>query len=394
VSPLIIIFLTVFIDLLGFGIIIPLLPFYAESFGANAFTVGMLGAVFSLMQFLFAPIWGRWSDRIGRRPIILLGLLGSCLSYLALALASSLPLLFAARILGGIAGANIPTAQAYIADITTPENRARGMGMVGAAFGLGFVFGPALGGLLTHLGPDAPMWFASALCLLNFTAASRFLPESRSVSPAPHQTTGRLEVFRRSLARPELALLLALYFILSSAFSGFEATFALYSERRFGFTAATIGYVFTFVGVILAVSQGLLIGHVIKYVGERRLIPAAIGLIACGMGLIPLAGSVPTLLATLGLLALGMGLNQPALSSMVSRVASVDEQGGVLGLAQSLASLGRIVGPAWGGFLFDRYGMSVPYLSGATIMGIAVLVALASLSRLRNGRPLESRESV
>src|SRR5262245_32515788 len=154
-SPLVIIFITVFIDLLGFGIIIPLLPFYAESFGATGLTVGLLGTVFSLAQFLFAPVWGRWSDHIGRRPIILIGLLGSCVSYAALGLANSLALIFFARILGGISGANIATAQAYIADVTTHENRAKGMGLVGAAFGLGFVFGPAIGGALSHFGPSA-----------------------------------------------------------------------------------------------------------------------------------------------------------------------------------------------------------------------------------------------
>ncbi len=160
-SPLVIIFITVFIDLLGFGIIIPLLPFYAESFGANAFTIGLLGTSYSLMQFAFSPIWGRWSDKIGRKPIILVGLLGSCLSYVTLALAGSLVLLFVARIIGGIAGANIPTAQAYIADITTPEDRARGMGLMGAAFGLGFIFGPAIGGLLSRVSPETPMWCAA-----------------------------------------------------------------------------------------------------------------------------------------------------------------------------------------------------------------------------------------
>jgi multidrug resistance protein len=182
VSPLVIIFITVFIDLLGFGIIIPLLPFYAESFGANAFAIGLLGTSFSLMQFTFSPVWGRWSDQIGRKPIILVGLLGSCLSYVTMALAGSLVLLFVARIIGGIAGANIPTAQAYIADITTPENRARGMGLMGAAFGLGFIFGPAIGGLLSRVSPETPMWFAAALCLANFVAAWFLLPESRSVT--------------------------------------------------------------------------------------------------------------------------------------------------------------------------------------------------------------------
>ena len=191
-SPLVVIFITVFIDLLGFGIIIPLLPFYAESFGASAFEIGLLGTSFSLMQFLFSPVWGRLSDRIGRRPIILIGLAGSCASYLVLAVAGSLPLIFLARIVGGVAGANIPTAQAYIADVTTPENRARGMGMVGAAFGLGFIFGPALGGVLSHIGPSAPMWSAAALCGANLIAAFFLLPESRHASPT-RGTLGRME---------------------------------------------------------------------------------------------------------------------------------------------------------------------------------------------------------
>jgi multidrug resistance protein len=380
-SPLIIIFLTVFIDLLGFGIIIPLLPFYAESYGADAFTVGMLGTVYSLMQFVFSPIWGRWSDRIGRRPIILLGLLGSCFSYLALALAGSLALIFAARILGGIAGANIPTAQAYIADITTPENRARGMGLIGAAFGLGFIFGPALGGVLTHLGPSAPMWAASGLCFANFVAAWLLLPESRPAHLEPRVDGGRLDLFKRSFGRPKLLLLLSLYFIISMAFSGFEATFALYSERRFGFTSANIGYMFAFIGAVLALVQGVLVGRVVPRVGEHRLIPGAVAVIALGLALVPLAQSIPMLLVACGTLALGMGFNGPSLSAMVSRLSNPNEQGGVLGLAQSLASLGRVVGPAWGGFLFDRFGPAVPYFSASAIMAVAFAVALASLSR-------------
>ena len=379
-SPLIIIFLTVFIDLLGFGIIIPLLPFYAESYGANAFTVGMLSTVYSLMQFVFAPIWGRWSDRIGRRPIILIGLLGSCISYLSLALATSLVLIFVARVVGGIAGANIPTAQAYIADITTPENRARGMGMVGAAFGLGFIFGPAIGGVLTHLGPSAPMWVSSALCFGNFVAAWLLLPESRPTSEA-RKALGRMDMFRKSLATPNLLLLLALYFIIYASFSSFEATFALFSERRFGFTAANIGYLFAFVGCVLALVQGVFVGRVVRVVGERRLIPLALAVIALGLAMVPLSHSIPLLLVALAALAAGMGFNSPAMSAMVSRLANSDDQGGMLGLAQSLASLGRIVGPAWGGFLFDRFGPSTPYLSAATIMAMAFGVALVSLSR-------------
>ena len=379
-SPLVVIFITVFIDLLGFGIIIPLLPFYAESFGATALTVGLLGTSFSLMQFLFSPIWGRWSDSIGRKPIILIGLLGSCASYFTLAIAHSLAIVFLARIVGGIAGANIPTAQAYIADITTPENRAKGMGMVGAAFGMGFIFGPAIGGMLSRFSPATPMWFAAALCFLNAIAAWFLLPESRT-GTANNEKIGRMDAFRRASHNPKLLLLLALYFIVTAAFSGFEATFALFSERRFGLTAATIGFVFAFVGVVLAVVQGVLVGKVVKRIGEARLIPIAIFVIALGLGLVPASFTVPALLGAVGVLAVGMGFNGPSLSSMVSRLSDPNDQGGILGLAASLASLGRVIGPAWGGFLFDRFGITMPYLSAASIMFVAFAVSFGGLRK-------------
>jgi multidrug resistance protein len=378
VSPLVIIFVTVFIDLLGFGIIIPLLPFYAESFGASAFTIGLLATSFSLMQFLFSPIWGRWSDRIGRKPIILVGLMGSCLSYLGLALASSLAFLFLARIVGGIAGANIPTAQAYIADVTTPENRAKGMGMVGAAFGLGFIFGPAIGGILTRFGPQTPMWFASALCLANFIAAWFLLPESRPAD-ATSRNLGRMEAFHKAAKNPTLLILLSLFFLVTLAFSGFESTFAIFSGAKFGFTASTIGFVFAFIGVVLALVQGVLVARVVKIIGERRLIPLAIFAIALGIGLIPLAWSVPALLGALGVMALGMGFNNPSLTSMVSRLSDPDDQGGILGLASSLSSLGRVVGPVLGGYVYDAYGMTTPYIGAAALMAIAFVVSFAGL---------------
>lgn len=379
-SPLVIIFITVFIDLLGFGIIIPLLPFYAESFGASAFAIGLLGTSFSLMQFLFSPVWGRWSDRIGRKPIILVGLLGSCLSYVTMALAGSLALLFIARILGGIAGANIPTAQAYIADITTAENRAKGMGMVGAAFGLGFIFGPAIGGVLSRYSPETPMWCAAALCLGNFIAAWFLLPESRRVSAAT-RTLGRMEAFRHAMLQPTLMLVLALYFIVTMAFSGFEATFALFTEAKFGYTAASIGFLFAFIGLILSLIQGVLVGRAVRRIGERRLIPIAIFLISLGIGLIPFVWNVPTLLVALAFLAVGMGFNNPSLSSMVSKLSHQDDQGGILGLASSIASLGRVVGPAWGGYLYDAYGMTTPYLSAAGLMLVAFVVSAVGLRR-------------
>jgi len=381
--PLIIVFVTVFIDLLGFGIIIPLLPFYAQTFGATAFTVGMLATSFSLMQFIFAPVWGRVSDRVGRRPIILAGLLGSCLSYLAFGMASTLTALFAARIFAGIAGANIPTAQAVVADLTTPENRAKGMGIIGAAFGLGFIFGPAIGGFLSQYGYAAPAFFAAGLSLANFAAAWFLLPETLKPEHRAIERVGRIDALRAALARPHLPLLLVIGFLVVAAFSGYESTFALFAERTHGFRASSIGYIFAFVGVILVIVQGLLVGRVVKAIGEHHIVPASLAIVAAGLLMIPATQSVGALLAANGLMAVGMGFNNPALMSLVSRYSAAEDQGGVLGLTQSLNSLARIVGPLWGGFAFDRLGIGMPYISSAAVMAAAALLAVHALWRAR-----------
>lgn len=386
-SPLAIIFFTVFIDLLGFGIIIPLLPFYAERFGGSAQTVAMLSVSFSAMQFVFMPIWGRLSDRIGRRPILLLGLFGSFASYLAFGLAASLPLLFLSRMFAGIAGATVSTAQAFIADTTTPENRAKGMGLVGAAFGLGFIFGPAIGGILSRWGHVVPPMFAALLSLLNFVAAWFLLPESRPahVPATARAATSRLESLRKALTRPTLPALLLIYVTVVAAFSGFETTFALFSERRFGFTEETIGYIFAYVGLVLTVVQGGLVGRAVHRFGERRLVPAGLLMMTLGLVLIALSRSVFELFVANGVLAFGMGFNSPALTALISRGSDPEDQGGILGVSQGLASLARIVGPAWAGFLFDHWGMSSPYLSSAGLMMIAFAVSVVSL---RSGEPV------
>ncbi len=379
--PLIIVFVTVFIDLLGFGIIIPLLPFYAETFGATGFTIGLLATSFSLMQFIFAPVWGRVSDRIGRRPIILLGLLGSCLSYLAFGLASTLTTLFLARIFAGIAGANIPTAQAVVADLTTPENRAKGMGLVGAAFGLGFIFGPAIGGFLSRYGYAVPAFFASGLSLANFVAAWFLLPETLKPEHRAVERMGRIDALRAALARPHLPLLLVIGFLVVAAFSGYESTFALFAERTYGFTASSIGYIFAFVGVILVIVQGALVGRVVKWIGEHHIVPASLALVAAGLLMIPATTSVAALLVASGVMAVGMGFNNPSLMSLISRYSAAEDQGGVMGLTQSLNSLARIVGPMWGGFAFDRLGIGMPYITSAAVMGLAALLAVHALWR-------------
>ncbi len=382
-SPLIVVFVTVFIDLLGFGIIIPLLPFYAETFGATGFTIGLLATSFSLMQFIFAPIWGRLSDRIGRRPIILLGLLGSCLSYLAFGLASTLPSLFMARIFAGIAGANIPTAQAVVADLTRPENRAKGMGLVGAAFGLGFIFGPAIGGFLSQYGYAVPAFFASGLSLANFVAAWFLLPESLRPEHRAMERVGRIDALRAALARPHLPLLLVIGFLVVAAFSGYESTFALFAERTYGFTASSIGYIFALVGVILVIVQGALVGRVVKRIGEHHVVPVSLALVAAGLLMIPATTSVAALLVATGVMAVGMGFNSPSLMSLVSRYSTAEDQGGVMGLTQSLNSLARIVGPMWGGFAFDHLGIGMPYITSAAVMGLAALLAVHALWRSR-----------
>ena len=383
-SPLVIIFVTVFIDLLGFGIIIPLLPFYAEHFGASALAVGLLSTSFSAAQFLFAPFWGRLSDRIGRRPVILMGLAGSAVSYAVFALAESLPMLFAARIMSGIAGANIPTAQAFIADVTTPEHRARGMGMIGAAFGLGFVFGPAIGGFMSRWGYAAPAWFAACLSLANFVAGLFVLPESRSHDArAAAVPAGRLRAFQQAVARPHMPQVLTVYFLVVMAFSSFEAMFALYGEHRFGLTPAGIGYLFAMVGVVLATVQGLLVGRTVKWLGERRVVPAAILLLSMALSLVAVSGSVRMLVFATLLVAVGVGFHTPSIMSVISRLADPAAQGGTLGVSQSLASLARIVGPAWSGWVYDRLGHQVPFMTAAALMLVACAMSVGVFRRGR-----------
>ncbi len=372
-SPLVIIFFTVFIDLVGFGIVLPLLPFYAESFGATALLVGLLSTSFSLMQLLFAPVWGRLSDRVGRRPIILLGLLGSAVSYLIFGLAHSLAVLFVARIFAGIAGANISTAQAYIADSTPAEQRAKGMGLIGAAYGLGFIFGPAIGGVLSRYGFAAPAFFAAILAFANFAAACWLLPESLAPSKRRSGSKRGLNwsALSQGLRHPEAGPLLSLFFISTFAFANLEATFALMTAGRFGLDAQANGYLFAYIGVLITVMQGGLIGRLVKRFGERQLIPTGLFCMIFGLGLLPYSPNVKVLMLVLVLLAFGNGMANPTMSSLISQMAGPADQGSVLGVAQSTASLARILGPVWGGFTFDAFGLQYPYLSGGFFMAVA-----------------------
>src|ERR687893_1006679 len=351
-SPLLVIFVTVFIDLVGFGIVIPVLPYYLESprFQATPVALGFLFTSYSVMQLIFSPVLGRLSDKYGRRPVLLLSIIGTGIGFLVLGFAKTLFMLFLGRILDGITGANISTAQAYIADITTEENRAKGMGLIGVAFGLGFIFWPALGGVLSRWGAHVPFLFAGALSLANATLLYFVLPETVTPDhPARvSAATGRWSQLARALRQSRLALVLSVYFLFVTAFSVMTASFGLFTLYRFGFDAHDTGWIFAFVGVVGAGIQGGLIGRLVKAFGEPPLVIAGALLFAASLVLIPLTGphtGTAALLALGALFALGNGLATPSLTSLASKSAGAGEQGGVLGVTQSVASLARAVGP-------------------------------------------------
>src|ERR1051325_2039688 len=354
-SPLIVIFTTVFIDLVGFGIVIPVLPFYAEgtAFNATPRTVGLLFASYSIMQLIFSPILGRLSDKHGRRPVLLISIIGTGVGFLILGLATTVWMLFAGRILDGITGGNISTAQAYIADITTPENRAKGMGLIGAAFGLGFVFGPAIGGILTRWGVAVPFFFAAGLCFANALLLYFTLPET--VTPDhPARTSaagGRgLGQLIHSFADWRLAYVLTIYFLFIVAFSIMTTSFSLFTMFRFGYDAQHTGYLFAYVGILAVIVQGGLIGRLVKRFGELSLVIAGAFLFAGSLFAVPFVGPQNGGLAALliggGLFSIGNSLSSPSLTSLASKQVSAAEQGSIMGVTQSVASLARAAGPA------------------------------------------------
>src|SRR6266851_4400751 len=374
-----ILFLTVFIDLLGFGIVIPFLPMFAERMGVGAVGIGLVLSIYSLMQFLCAPVLGRISDRVGRKPIIMLGLLGSSLGYLVYGFADSFFWLLAARAIHGACAATISTAQAYVADTTDERDRAKGMGLVGAAFGLGFVLGPALGGILGHSSLRTPVFFASALTFANFIFAAFRLPEShypdRSARLDLRQFIAPIVALPRELLRHRLARMFAIAFLLTFSFAALEATFALMVPAVYGYGAFGIGVLLAFTGLIQAIAQGYLLGPIAHKVGEARLL--RLGLIAMALGLAPMGtiASHGALLAMLAVIAVGYGFASPSIASLISRNTESHLQGEVLGVNQSALSLARICGPIAGGVLYQTMGASAPYIGGAAIAMLAFVLS-------------------
>ena len=379
---LIIIFLIIFVNLIGFGIIIPILPFYAENVGATPLQIGLLFASYSVAQIVASPVLGSWSDRYGRRPILLLSLLGTVISFVMLATATSLAMLFAARILDGLSGGNIPTARAYISDITEEKDRAKAFGIIGAAFGLGFIFGPALGGLLGQVNSAAPAWGAASLALVALLMTFVQLPETRhrarAARPAPWRELPLL------IRRPVLGNLLIVDFLYWASFAVYQTTFTLFASIRFDFGMTEVGYFLAFVGFIGVLVQGVFVGPVVRRLGEKRTLVLGLVLAAAGLGSASVIYSVPLFVAALVPASIGAALSSPALVALLSQASGREEQGRVQGVSGALESLGRTVGPIWGNGVLGFFGEGMAYLTAAVaILLLAVLSFRLDVDALR-----------
>jgi len=372
-------FLTVFIDLIGFGIVIPLLPLYAKELGGNAATAGLLLMSYSLMQFFFAPMWGRLSDKIGRKPVLLISLAASAIGYAIWGLSNTLTMLFVSRIVAGFGNANLAVAQAYITDVTPEDYRSQGMGMIGAAFGLGFVLGPAIGGTAIYFGahPNYLGFMAAFFSVVDliFTALIVKEPESRTEKARDPFARGAGFYFG-TIANKRFTLPLLIIFVSTFAFANMETTLALLTAQFYNFTMAQTSYLFVGLGLVMVLVQGGLIRPLAKKYADAPLISVGTALIAIGLILTPITHSFFVMCVGLILLATGSGINSPANSSLLSKLAPKEETGGVMGIGQSMSTLGRILGPPIGGLLFDKMGAGSPYWLGAGCMLLACLLSL------------------
>jgi DHA1 family tetracycline resistance protein-like MFS transporter len=375
--------LTVFIDMVGFGIIIPLTPFWAERFGASPAQVTLLFATYSGFAFVFSFVWGWISDRWGRKPVLILSLMGSVMSFAWLGMADALWMLFAARATGGIFGANIAVAQAYIADVTAPEDRAKGMGMMGAAFGAGFVLGPAIGGLLA--GPDAanpefrlPFFVAAGVSFVAVVVGIVFLrePERHAEASIPRGAIERFRGFAAVMSHPRVAWPLAVIVMMAVVMAGLESTLALWAERAHQWGPREIAFFFTYIGVLLVVVQGGLVRLALKRFDEAACTPFAVLAMTLGIGMIPWCETVWLVYLSGALIAFGYGLGNPLLNALISKGAPGDVQGVVLGASQSAQSLCRILGPVTAGALFAAFDRDMPYYVGGAILVVATFTAL------------------
>lgn len=375
-----VVFLTLFLSLMGFGIILPVLPFYAQSFGASAMAVTLMSTVFSAAQLAMSPVLGRLSDRHGRRVVMLISIGGSGVAMLVLGFAQSLAMVFLARVVSGMCTANVSTAQAIIADRVSDEDRARMMGRMGAAIGLGFIFGPAVGGLLSDPQlPTLPFFVAAGLSAVNFVLAYVLLPDTRSATSRDDKPSPSVwNAAPRVIANPVTGILVLGYFGFMLAFSSMESTFALLLEAKHDYGARETGMVFTGIGVVIVVAQAVVVGKLVSAVGEKRTLLVGMTVLAIGLGLLGAPMIAVVIVGAAGV-ALGNGLVTPNLSALMSRSSSADEQGFNLGVAQSASSLGRIIGPVVAGLLFERVSPGTPMLTSAVAMLVLAGVLAAFL---------------
>ena len=374
------ILLVVFIDLLGFSLILPLLPYYAETFNASKFVTGLLIAVYALMQLIGAPILGRLSDRYGRRPILLISIFGTFIGFLLFGFATTLWMLFAARILDGLTGGNLSVAQAYISDVTDAKNRAKGLGLIGAAFGIGFIIGPVTGGILSQYGYNVPAFVAAGLALINFIVIYAWLPESltkekRELIGEKKQPSVTVDALVTALKRPFTGSLLITRFFFSLAFAIFQTIFSLYALSKFNLSARDTGFVLTYVGILSVIVQGFLVGKLTARFREDHLITFAVALMAVSLLGWALAPSVFWLLVVLTPTSLSGGILNTLLSSTLTKAVEPQEIGGILGLSASVESSTRIIAPILGGALLEKFGAWSPGAFGAVVMvGVTIYV--------------------
>jgi MFS transporter, DHA1 family, tetracycline resistance protein len=389
-SPIAILFMAVLVDMLGFGIVIPVLPFYALEMGASPVQVTLLIASYSAMQMAATPIWGRVSDRRGRRPLLIAGLFASAVSYLIFGMANTMALLLISRLAAGAAGGTISVAHAYIADTTTSEERAHGMGLIGAAAGLGVMLGPAIGGFFSQFSLGAPGYVAATLCALNGIAAVFLLPESRPRERREAKRAGQTATLRgwaQAMTSFPLSLLLVVYFLGITSFTAMTALLALYFERVFGIGAAEMGIMFAIAGGVTVVVRGVVLRHLVRRFGE--IATARMGALALGLAFV-LLPSLPAFgwaLATVPLYAFGAGTLFPTLATLTSFASDADSQGSILGGSQLVGGLGRVAGPLWAGFLFQEVTIRSPFHVAAVLAAITVLLAARIPAHLQSRRP-------
>ena len=385
-SALSLIFLTVFIDLLGFGILIPILPVFAiKILGVDETAIGVTIAIYSFTQFFFNPIFGKLSDKFGRRPLIVISLLLNAIGYILFAFTNSYWMLLTSRIIAGIGGSSIGVAQAFIADVTTREERSKGMGLIGAAFGLGFVFGPLIGGLLSEYGYMVTGFASAGFSMLAFVLTLILLPESnlnRTAAALNKRKILDVAAIKKIFQKPDLALLITLFLMLTFSVANIYGTFALLGFKIYNFTDRQNGYMFGIVGLSSAIVQGGLLRTASKYFSQRKLITFGSLFMMIGLFLIPFGGSFLGLALIVILLSIGTGSLQPTLLSLISAVTPDAEQGVTLGINQSFSAFGRVLGPLWGGFAFEFLGYQFPFITGGIFALFIFLLSIFYLPKV------------